>query len=312
MSQRILISGSIAYDNIMVFDGHFKDHILADKVHMLNVSFLTPQLKREFGGTAANIALNLKMLGGDPFILAAIGQDGKDYLARLKEFGINLDGIALHEDLYTAQAFITTDLAANQITAFHPGAMMRAHLARAKQGGAACFGTVSPNGKDAMLGHAKEFQSLGIPFLFDPGQGLPMFSGGELRDLIESADALTVNDYESKMIADKTGWTEEELADHAGVMVVTRGGEGSTVFAAGTATLIKPAPIGKAIDPTGCGDAYRGGLLYGLAAGWNWVKAAQLGSIMGATKIEHQGPQNHWTSRANIAKRFADVYGETL
>lgn len=310
MSRRVLISGSVAFDTIMVFEGHFKDHILPDRVHMLNVSFLTPRLKREAGGCAANIAYNLSLLDGEPAILAAVGEDGAEYVKQLASRHIDVSQVKVMKDLYTPQAFITTDLSDNQITAFHPGAMNEAHQADAARLAPAAWGIVSPNGKQAMLDHARQFVDLKINSVFDPGQGLPMFSGDELKLLVKSATALTVNDYEYNLICGKTGWSEAELARAAGTMIVTRGAEGSHLYVAGRQKeLIKAAPIGRAVDPTGCGDAYRGGLLYGLAQGWDWSRSVMLGSVMGAIKIECQGPQNHAPDRAAIAKRFQSAYG---
>jgi adenosine kinase len=309
MSRRVLISGSVAYDTIMVFEGQFKDHILPDRVHMLNVAFLTPKLKREFGGCAANIAYNLKALGGEPVILAAVGQDAADYLARIESLGITTAHIARLDEHYTAQAFITTDLADNQIIAFHPGAMTHAHQVSAASALPAVLGIVAPNGKEAMLQHAREYRDAGIPFIFDPGQGLPMFDGSELRDLLKAATAVAVNDYESRMLCDKVSASEDEIAREVDALIVTRGGEGSQVYAAGRCETIAPARISRALDPTGCGDAYRGGLLYGLAQGWDWAQAARLGSVLGAVKIEQQGAQNHRVDRDEVAARFEQAYG---
>lgn len=310
MSERVMISGSVAYDTIMVFDGHFKDHILADQVHMLNVSFLTPRLKREFGGCAANIAYSLKQLGGNPLVLAAIGRDGSDYLQRLAGLGIDTARVRAFDDQYTAQAFITTDLSDNQITAFHPGAMGSADQVSAQADGERVgWGIVAPNGKAAMLRHAREFAAQGIPFIFDPGQGLPMFDGAELRELIGAATALTVNDYEAKLLCERTGWSEDDIASRVKALIVTRGAEGSTLFEGNARQTIDAVPITKAIDPTGCGDAYRAGLLYGLSLGWTWLESARLGSVLGAAKIEHAGAQNHPIDRALLSSRFASAYG---
>ncbi len=312
---RTLISGSVAFDTIMVYDGHFKNHILPDQVHMLSLSFLVPRLKREFGGCAANIAYNLHGLGGAATVLATTGHDGDDFVARLSAHGIDMHAVKRIDHEFTAQAFITTDLSDNQIIAFHPGAMSLAHevsaLQAAQHHGATsdCIGIVSPNGKDAMIRHAHEFADGGIPFIFDPGQGLPMFDGEELRSLISIATAVTVNDYESKMLVDRTGWTEEAMAGKLEAMIVTRGAEGSDLYIDGERKSIAAAPITDAVDPTGCGDAYRGGLVFGLAQGWSWVRSAQLGSVMGAIKIEHQGPQNHVVDRDGIADRFANAFG---
>lgn len=311
MAGRVMISGSVAYDTIMVFDGHFKDHILADQVHMLNVSFLAPRLKREFGGCAANIAYSLRKLGGDPLVLAAIGRDGHDYLERLRAFGIDTARVRSFNDQYTAQAFITTDLSDNQITAFHPGAMGSADQVSAQADGESiAWGIVAPNGKAAMVRHANEFAAQRIPFIFDPGQGLPMFDGQELRELITSATALTVNDYEAKLICERTGWSEHEIAEKVRALVITRGAEGSTLYEAGAQQTIAAVPISQAVDPTGCGDSYRAGLLYGLSLGWTWLDSARLGSVLGAAKIEHAGAQNHPVDRAQLSARFAGAYGK--
>jgi adenosine kinase len=307
MESRVLISGSVAFDTIMVFDGYFKDHILADRVHMLNVSFLAPSLKREFGGCAANIGYNLAMLGGRPSLLAAVGRDGADYVRRLDALGIDTGSILQLDDQYTAQAFITTDLADNQITAFHPGAMGSAH--RVGVAGAAAWGIVAPNGKEAMLRHAREFAEHSIPWIFDPGQALPMFSGEELRTLVERASAVAVNDYESKLLSERTGWDESAIASRVDAMIVTLGGDGSVLHAGGRTERIAPVAVSAAVDPTGCGDAYRGGLLYGLASGMDWLQSARLGSVLGAMKIEQSGPQNHRFERADVAARFARAYG---
>ena len=307
-SQRVLISGSVAYDTIMVFDGHFKDHILPDRVHMLNVAFLTPRLKREFGGCAANIAYTLKALGGVPTILATVGQDGQPYLERLASLGIDVGAVRVLPEAWTAQAFITTDLADNQITAFHPGAMTQAHEVSA-EGMTAAFGIVAPNGKLAMQAHARQFAAGGVPYLFDPGQGLPMFDGAELRDLIGQAAAVTVNDYEASMLVERTGWSEAEIAARVQALVITRGAEGCQIWQGGRSTTVAAAPIDEARDPTGCGDAFRGGLLYGLSRGWDWERACRLGSVMGAIKIESQGAQNHAIDRAQVAERHARAFG---
>lgn len=308
MDSRVLISGSVAYDTIMVFDGYFKDHILPDRVHMLNVSFLAPSLKREFGGCAANIAYNMALLGGRPAILAAVGRDGADYVKRLASLGIDTGSVLQVDDQYSAQAFITTDLADNQITAFHPGAMGSAH--RVGVGAApAAWGIVAPNGKEAMLRHAREFAERGIPWIFDPGQALPMFAGDELRTLIEQASAVAVNDYESQLLSEKTGWDEARIAQCVDALIVTRGGDGSILHAGGSTETIAAVPASDPVDPTGCGDAFRGGLLYGLASGLGWLQSARLGSVLGAIKIEHSGPQNHRFDRGTVGERFARSYG---
>lgn len=309
MPAPVLISGSVAYDTIMVFDGHFQDHILPDRVHMLNVSFLAPTLKREFGGCAANIAYNLALLGGQAVVLAAVGRDGSDYVERLSALGIDTSCILQSDSTYTAQAFITTDLADNQITAFHPGAMMQAHEVALPDTGQAAWGIVAPNGKEAMLRHARDFAARQIPWIFDPGQALPLFSGDELRALIQGAQAIAVNDYESQLLAQKTGWDETRLAREVQALIVTRGSQGSVVYHEGSATAITPVRVLAAVDPTGCGDAFRGGLLHGLASGLSWANAARLGSVMGAIKVEHSGPQNHRPTRDQVELRFREAYG---
>ncbi len=311
MSHRVLISGSVAYDTIMVFEGHFRDHILADRVHMLNVSFLTPSMKREYGGCAANIAYTLRGLGGEPVVLTAVGHDGGPYLQRLAQLGIDIESVLRCPDRFTAQAFITTDLSANQITAFHPGAMSEAYrvsATRAAAGGAA-WGIVAPNGREAMLAHAREFSAAGVPWLFDPGQGLPMFNGAELREFVEGATAVAVNDYEAQLLGERTGWSQDEIAARVQALIVTRGGEGSLLIENGQLQPIEAVTVDRAVDPTGCGDAYRAGLLLGLSDGQGWRDAARLGSLMGALKVEHEGAQNHPVDREAIRTRYAELWG---
>ena len=313
MSRRVLISGSIAYDTIMVFEGHFKDHILPDRVHMLNVSFLAPRLQRNYGGCAGNIAYTLRALGGEPVMLATIGRDGDDYLAHLAQLDIATTGVRRLDEEYTAQAFITTDLSDNQITAFHPGAMSQAHRVSVRE---ACgsdaetaIGIVAPNGREAMLQHAREFRACGVPFVFDPGQGLPMFDGEALREFVGLASAVTVNDYEASLLVERTGWSEAQIAQRVQALIVTRGGEGSRVHENGSVTEIAALAVSRAVDPTGCGDAYRAGLLHARTLGWSWSDAARLGSVLGAIKIEHRGGQNHPVDRADVARRFQGAYG---
>jgi adenosine kinase len=307
-SQRVIVSGSIAYDNILVFDGHFKDHILPDKVHMLNVSFLTLGMRREFGGTAANIAYNLKMLGGDPFMLAAVGKDSTDYLARMNNWGLDTKGVVQVSDAFTAQAFITTDLADNQITAFHPGAMSNAHESLVKNAGPSAYGLISPNGKSAMLDHAKQCHEAGIPYFFDPGQGMPMFDGAQLQALVSDAYAVTVNDYEAQMLIEKTGWSAQEIASKVTAFIVTKGAQGCDIHLGAKTISIAAAPISKAVDPTGCGDAFRAGLLFGLVNDWGWELAAKCGSVLGAIKIEHAGAQNHSLDFKSVSARMVQAY----
>jgi adenosine kinase len=309
-TQRVLISGSIAFDNIMVFEGYFKDHILPDKVHMLNVAFLTPGLTREHGGTAANIAYNLKLLGGDPYVLASVGaNDGASYLERLRSWGVNQSGIVTVPNAFTAQAFITTDLAANQITAFHPGAMSNAHEAKVVS---AALGLVSPNGKQAMHDHAQAMFDSKIPFIFDPGQGLPMFNGDELKVFLKQAQAVTVNDYEAQMLVEKTGLSLNDIASQVTALIVTLGAEGSDIYVEGKKERVLAATISKPVDPTGCGDSFRAGLVHARVNGWSWKNAACLGSVMGAVKIESAGAQNHKPTLNEIASRLKEAYGLVL
>ena len=313
----VMVSGSVAFDSIMVFEGHFKDHILPDRVQMLSVSFLTPRMKKVHGGCAANIAYNIAGLGGKALILATVGSDGDDYVARLAGLGIDTRAIQRIEDAFTPQCFITTDLADNQITAFHPGAMSFAHqvsarAAAAHSGAQRHIGIVGPNGKDAMVQHAREFADCGIPFVFDPGQGMPMFDGEELRSFIAQASAVTVNDYESGMLTDRTGWSEDEIASRVEALIVTKGAEGSVLYTDGATHAIPAAKATVAVDPTGCGDAYRGGLLWGLARGWSWPQAARLGSVLGSIKVEQEGPQSHALDVAAIQARAKRAYGEVL
>ena len=308
----ILVCGSMAYDTIMVFPDQFKKHILADKIHILNVAFMVPDMRREFGGTAGNIAYNLRLLGESPIIMATVGHDFGPYEARLAELGIGDRHVRRIVDQFTAQAFITTDIDDNQITAFHPGAMSMSHLNRVADAPQARLGIVSPAGREGMIQHAREFASAGIPYIFDPGQGLPMFSRPELLEHIDAAAALTVNDYEAQIIEQKTGRSLQEIAGLVDCLVVTRGGEGSTIWTRGEEVVIPAVPPEKVVDPTGCGDAYRAGLLYGMARGWPWAKAARLASLMGSIKIAHRGGQNHRPARETIAMRLQEFFGETL
>jgi len=299
-----LICGSMAYDTIMVFQDQFKKHILPEKIHMLNVAFLVPEMRREFGGCAGNIAYNLKLLGGHPLIMATVGDDFSTYALRLEKLGLTQSHIRHIPGSYTGQAFITTDLDDNQITAFHPGAMgfsEQNHVGEAKT---VSLGIVSPDGREGMLQHAREFHEAGIPWIFDPGQGLPMFSGEELMKFIEQADYLTVNDYEGQLLQDKTGKSLTEIAQQVKALVVTLGGDGSRIYANGKQYEI-PTPKPQAVvDPTGCGDAYRAGLLYGIQKGWDWEMTGRLASLMGSLKIAHRGGQNHHYSRTELMDLF--------
>ncbi len=289
-----LICGSLAFDTIMTFEGRFAEQILPEQLHILNVSFLVPTLRRDFGGCAGNIAYGLKLLGGDPRPMAMLGADGAEYLARLQQLGIDTRFVGQAGDTYTAQAMIMTDRDNNQITAFHPGAMMQAHRnRRIPQDTGVQVGIIAPDGREAMLQHAAEFVAAGIPFVFDPGQGLPMFNGDELRRFIEQASWIAVNDYEGKMLCDRTGWTLAEMSRQVRGLVVTLGAEGCEVWEQGERTVVAPVKPAQVVDPTGCGDAWRGGLLYGLEKGWPLVRCAQLGNRLGALKIAQRGPQNY-------------------
>jgi adenosine kinase len=309
---RTLICGSLAFDSIMVFQDHFKHHILPDKIHMLNVSFLVPEMRREFGGCAGNIAYNLKLLGGEPVIMATVGDDFGVYADRLDGLGITRECIRHLPGSYTAQAFITTDLADNQITAFHPGAMNYSHQNDASQAHEIGLGIVSPDGRDGMLNHCRQFHAAGIPFVFDPGQGMPLFSGDELLEMVELADYVTLNDYEAELLLARTGLSVEALAARVKCLVITRGEAGSRLHVDGTTIEIPVVAAAQVLDPTGCGDAFRAGLLYGIAQGLDWETTGQLASVMGAIKIEQRGGQNHQPTRDDIAARLAQAFAKTL
>jgi adenosine kinase len=302
----------MAYDTIMVFPDQFKKHILPDQIHILNVSFMVPDMRREFGGTAGNIGYNLKLLGDDPLIMATVGRDFDPYERRLQELGISTRHVRRLPEQFTAQAFITTDIDDNQINAFHPGAMLSSHLNRIADAPNATLGIVSPDGRDGMVEHCRDFAAAGIPYVFDPGQGLPMFSGEDLLAMIGPARALTVNDYEARVVEQRTGWSMARIAAEIEAVVVTRGAEGCTIFHDARSTDIPAARADAVVDPTGCGDAFRAGLLYGMARGWGWEKSARLASVMGAIKIAHRGGQNHRPSRTEIATRLREAFGETI
>jgi adenosine kinase len=298
-----LICGSMAYDTIMVFSGQFKNEILPDKVHILNVAFLVPELRREFGGTAGNIAYNLAMLGGEALPMATVGKDFDTYATWLEKLKIPRQHLKTVPEAYTAQAYITTDMDDNQITAFHPGAMNFAHTQDIATKGIK-IGSVSPDGRDGMLLHARQFAEAGIPFLFDPGQGLPMFNGEELSDFIDKASYVAVNDYESEVLMQRTGLSLKQMAERVDALIVTRGGKGSQIFANGKTYDIPCAQANSLADPTGCGDAYRGGLLYGVLKGMDWETTGRIASLLGAIKIERPGPQNHRITPEQFRERF--------
>jgi adenosine kinase len=289
----VLICGSLAFDTIMHFEGRFKEQILPEQLHILNVSFLVPQLQREYGGCAGNVAYGLKLLGGSPLPMATLGNDGESYMNRLKQLGIATDFVKMVSDNYTAQAMIMTDLDNNQITAFHPGAMMQAHTTQVEKRADISLGIVSPDGRDAMIQHAEQFAKAGIPFVFDPGQGLPMFDGETLRHFISQATWVTVNDYEGKMLTERTGWDAAEISSKVKGLVITLGAHGCEVWQDRQKTQVAPVKAEAVIDPTGCGDAWRSALLFGLDQGWDLVRCAELGNKMGALKIASRGPQNY-------------------
>ena len=308
----ILVCGSLAYDTIMVFPDQFKKHILPDQIHILNVSFMVPDMRREYGGTGGNIAYNLKLLGEDPWIMATAGHDFGPYATRLEELGISGRHVRRLDDQFTAQAFITTDIDDNQITAFHPGAMSYSHLNRIADANGSTLGIVSPDGRQGMIEHAHDLAVAKIRYVFDPGQGLPMFSGPELLGLMAGASALTVNDYEARVVEQKTGKDVTELSRMMEAVVVTRGAEGSSIYTAGRRIDVPAVKPEDLVDPTGCGDAYRSGLLYGMARDWGWEKSARLASVMGSIKIAHRGGQNHRPAREVIARRFREAFAEAL
>ena len=295
-----VICGSLAFDTIMTFEGRFAEQILPEQLHILNVSFLVPSLRREFGGCAGNIAYALKQLGGTPLPMATIGSDGADYAARMKAMGISTEFVREVTDNYTAQAMIMTDRDNNQITAFHPGAMMQAHITQITPRSDIKLGIISPDGRDAMLLHARQFKAAGIPFVFDPGQGLPMFDGKELAHFVELATWVAVNDYEAKMLCDRTGLSCAEMSRQVQGLVVTLGAEGCEVWVDGERMLVPPVKAEAVVDPTGCGDAFRGALLFGLEQGWSLARCAALGNRVGAHKIASRGGQNYTLSSSQI------------
>ncbi len=305
----ILICGSIAYDSIMVFHGRFKDHILPDQVHILNVSFLVPTLRQEFGGVAGNIAYNLALLQGHPLPMGTVGDDAGEYLRRFDVLGIDRSRVLHIEGTRTAQAFITTDLDDNQIVAFHPGAMSHSHHNRMPEDLAPRLALVGPDGREGMLAHARALAERQIPFVFDPGQALPLFSGEELLWFMQRATYLAVNDYEAKLLAAKIGRSLDALSANLQALIVTRGAQGSEIRTRKEHFVIPAAPVAAVVDPTGCGDAYRAGLLFGIANDLGWETSGRLAAIMGAAKIEHNGAQRHQPTRSQIEQRFVETFG---
>ena len=307
-----LICGSMAFDTIMVFQDQFKNHILPEQVHILNVSFLVPEMRRNFGGCAGNIAFNLRMLEGDGLPMGTVGSDFGPYAAWMDEQAIPRSALREIPRAFTAQAYITTDQDDNQITAFHPGAMNFAHECRVGDVTGMKIGMVSPDGRQGMIEHAQQFAEAGIPFVFDPGQGMPMFDGDDLNRFAAQATWLAFNDYEAKLMQERTGKSPERLAREVEAVIVTRGGEGSIIYTRGGTIDIPLAPAHQLVDPTGCGDAYRGGLLYGLQNGLDWEVTGRIASLMGAIKIEHAGTQNHGIERSDFDARFKETFGFSL
>lgn len=304
-----LICGSFAYDHIMVFPDHFKNHILPDKVHILNVSFMVPDMRREFGGCAGNIAYSLNLLEGDGKPMGTVGHDFETYATWLDEKGINRNHVKVVENTYTAQAFITTDLDDNQITAFHPGAMSFSHYNKVGDVDGCTIGIVSPDGREGMIEHAEQFADAKIPFIFDPGQGMPMFNGDDLNRFIDQATWITVNDYEWQLMQDRTGYTPHQVAEMVEGLIITRGADGSIIY---TSSHRFEIPIAKAEvmhDPTGCGDAYRAGILYGLMNGMDWETTGRIAALLGAYKIASHGTQNHTFTSDEFKDRFAENFG---
>ena len=303
-----LICGSLAFDTIMSFGGRFSEALLADQLHKINVAFLVPGIRREFGGCAGNIAYNLKLLNGDPLIMATIGQDSEPYVERLDRLGISRRCIRTIDNAYTAQAFITTDADSNQITAFHPGAMGVSHQIKVADAGPVKLAIIAPDGRDGMLEHAHDCAELNIPFIFDPGQGLPMFNGAELGHFIELATYVAVNDYEAELLTERTGLSLQQIADHVSALVVTRGEQGAEIYTS-EGRIDIPVVAADVVDPTGCGDAFRAGMLFGLTRDMDWTTIGRLSSLMGAIKIASQGGQNHAPTLDEIEDRFFKAYG---
>jgi adenosine kinase len=302
----------MAYDTIMVFHDSFKNHILPDKLHILNVSFLVPTMRREYGGCAGNIAYNLHLLQEDAAIMATVGHDFEPYAQWLSRNGISTRFIKVLDDHYTGQAYITTDIDDNQITAFHPGAMSFSHLNAVPVDQKISLGIVSPDGKQGMQEHAEQFAETGIPFIFDPGQGMPMFDGEELLRFLDLATYATFNDYEAELVQQRTGLSLEQLAAKVDALIITLGGQGSKIYTHGQCIEIPVAPVSQLADPTGCGDAYRAGLLYGLINEYDWDVTGRIASLMGAIKIEHNGTQNHVFSLADFKLRYQASFGSSF
>jgi len=307
-----LITGSFAYDTIMVFQDQFKNHILPDQVHILNVCFFTPEMRKEFGGCSGNISYNLQLLGGDPLPMGTVGEDFEPYRKWLTQLGMDISHVTEVENTYTAQAFLTTDTDNNQIIAFHPGAMTFAHKNKVADARNVTLGIVAPDGRDAMIEHSAQFADAGIPFVFDPGQGLPMFDGQELMHFVEQASYVCVNDYESQLLINKTGHSLEDIAAKVDALIVTRGGAGAEIMADGDNICIPSIEVSEIADPTGCGDAFRSGLLYGIENNLDWQTTGRLASLIGGIKIECHGTQNHSPDKQEIVDRYKANFGESI
>jgi adenosine kinase len=312
MTPRTLICGSLAVDTITVFPDRFARHILPEQTHVLSVSFQITEMRREWGGCAGNIAYTLKGLGGDPVVMATIGDDGADYIDRMASLGLTTEGVRTVPGTFTAQAYIITDLDDNQITAFHPGAMNQAHLNHVADVGHIALGIVAPDGRDGMAAHVREFAAARIPFIFDPGQGMPLFSGPELVEMIDCADYVAMNDYEARMLTERTGLSENEIAARVDALIVTLGADGSRIHADGRVLDIPTCAPAALVDPTGCGDAYRAGLLYGIGQRWDWERTGRLASLLGSLKIASRGGQNHVVDRDALAATYHKHFGQHL
>ena len=308
MSKRTLICGSLAYDTIMVFPDRFARHILPEQTHVLSVSFQISEMRREWGGCSGNIAYNLKALGGEPVVMATIGMDGAAYRERLAALGIAIEGLRTMPQMFTAQAFITTDFDDNQITAFHPGAMNASHENRVGDVADIALGIVAPDGREGMRSHVEQFANARIPFMFDPGQGMPLFSGPELVEMIDAASFVAVNDYEASLLSERTGLSVEAIARRVDALIVTLGGAGARIHAEGSTLDIPAVTAESVVDPTGCGDAFRAGLLYGIASGWDWQRSGRLASTLGALKIASRGGQNHALTRDRVATAYHEAF----
>ena len=311
MSEKVLVCGSVAFDTIALFEGRFKDHILADNIHSLSVSFFVPTMRKEYGGCAGNIAYNLRLLGGSPIPVGTVGADAADYLAYLCGLGIDVSLVRVIPDMFTPQCFITTDLDNNQIASFHPGAMSLS-AQNDLSGTQAAWAIVAPDSKEGMFAHAQRLNAQGIPFVFDLGQAMPLFSGEDIMKMLGLAQILTANDYEASVVAQRTGRSMAQIAESLRAVVVTRGAKGASLYANGAQTTIDPIKVDNIVDPTGCGDAHRAGLLYGLTEGWDLIDACRLANVMGAIKIASRGPQNHCPTHVEINRMLKLNYGLSL